>query len=81
MSLTRENISQYFHMPIDQAAKKLKVGLTVLKKQCRDVGIQRWPYRKIISLEKLINDFQVRISMIVTSGLAQHGTFLANIGK
>ncbi|GJW47620.1 RKD1-like protein [Tanacetum coccineum] len=40
--LSRETISEYFYMPIIQAAKELNIGLTMLKKRCRDLGIRRW---------------------------------------
>ena len=60
MSLSKEHISQYFHMPMHQAAEHLNISLTGIKRKCREVGIQRWPYRKLISLQKLINDCQVR---------------------
>ncbi|KAK1433729.1 hypothetical protein QVD17_10644 [Tagetes erecta] len=56
--LTREIISQYFYMPITQAAKELNVGLTLLKKRCRELGIRRWPHRKLMSLQTLINNVQ-----------------------
>lgn len=59
MLLSRETISQYFYMPITQAAKELNVGLTLLKKRCRELGIQRWPHRKLMSLQTLINNVQV----------------------
>ncbi|CAH9090515.1 unnamed protein product, partial [Cuscuta epithymum] len=52
--LCREKISNYFHMPITKAAKELNVGLTLLKKRCRELGIRRWPHRKLISLQTLI---------------------------
>ena len=59
MAISRETMSHYFHLPIDRAAKQLNIGLSVFKKQCREVGIQRWPYRKLKSLQKMISDFQV----------------------
>ena len=52
-------MSQYFHMPISVAAKRLNVGLTVFKKQCREVGIERWPYPELKSLHNMIIAFQV----------------------
>lgn len=58
--LTRKMISEYFYMPITQAARELNVGLTLLKKRCREVGIRRWPHRKLMSLQTLINNVQVR---------------------
>ncbi|XP_061346635.1 protein RKD2-like [Gastrolobium bilobum] len=56
--LSRKTISQYFYMPITQAARKLNVGLTLLKKRCRELGIRRWPHRKLMSLQTLINNVQ-----------------------
>lgn len=57
--ITLHELSQYFHMPITQASKELKVGLTVLKKRCREFGIPRWPHRKMKSLDSLIQNIQV----------------------
>ncbi|CAI9757543.1 unnamed protein product [Fraxinus pennsylvanica] len=54
--LSRETISQYFYMPITQAARELNVGLTLLKKRCRELGIRRWPHRKLMSLQTLIKN-------------------------
>ncbi|KAK9926017.1 hypothetical protein M0R45_023273 [Rubus argutus] len=56
--LSRETISQYFYMPITQAAKELNIGLTLLKKRCRELGIRRWPHRKLTSLQTLIRNIQ-----------------------
>ncbi|XP_010480535.1 PREDICTED: protein RKD1 [Camelina sativa] len=55
-TLSKETISLYFYMPITQAAKELNIGLTLLKKRCRELGIQRWPHRKLMSLQKLISN-------------------------
>ncbi|KAJ0975309.1 hypothetical protein J5N97_017274 [Dioscorea zingiberensis] len=57
-ALTFEDVSRYFYMPITQAAKKLNVGLTLLKKKCRELGIPRWPHRKMKSLQTLIKNVQ-----------------------
>jgi len=54
--ITEEELSRYFHLPSEEACKRLGVGLTVLKRQCRKYGILRWPYRKIKSLDKLIEN-------------------------
>ena len=61
--LSRKTISQYFYMPITQAAKELNVGLTLLKKRCRELGIRRWPHRKLMSLQTLIKNVQVSLSL------------------
>ncbi|CAN4086333.1 unnamed protein product [Withania somnifera] len=54
--LSRDEISKYFYMPITEAAKELNIGLTLLKKRCRDLGIRRWPHRKLMSLQTLIKN-------------------------
>jgi len=56
--ITLNELSRFFHMPITQASKELKVGLTVLKKRCREFGIPRWPHRKMKSLDSLIQNIQ-----------------------
>ncbi|KAI5074354.1 hypothetical protein GOP47_0010315 [Adiantum capillus-veneris] len=56
--ITLHELSQYFSMPINQAAKKLNVGLTVLKKRCREFKIPRWPHRKMKSINCLIDNIK-----------------------
>lgn len=59
--LALADVSKYFDLPIVEASKKLEVGLTVLKKKCREFGIPRWPHRKIKSLDSLIHDLQAEV--------------------
>ncbi|KAL4036224.1 hypothetical protein IC575_004952 [Cucumis melo] len=54
--LSKKVISEYFYMPITRAAKELNVGLTLLKKRCRELGIRRWPHRKLMSIQTLIKN-------------------------
>ncbi|KAJ8751959.1 hypothetical protein K2173_000705 [Erythroxylum novogranatense] len=54
--LEMEEIQKHFGLPITRAAKEMKVGLTALKKRCRELNILRWPHRKIKSLKSLINN-------------------------
>ncbi|KAG5251119.1 RWP-RK domain-containing family protein [Salix suchowensis] len=56
VELELEEIQKHFNKPITQAAREMKVGLTVLKKRCREFRIMRWPHRKIKSLTSLINN-------------------------
>ncbi|XP_059670771.1 protein RKD5 [Cornus florida] len=56
--LSLADIVKYFDLPIIEASKNLKVGVTALKKKCRELGIPRWPHRKIKSLDTLIRDLQ-----------------------
>eukprot|EP00798_Chlamydomonas_sp_ICE-L_P024752 gene24752-10391_t len=43
-------IAKLFHLPIDDACKKLGTCSTKLKKICRQKGLSRWPYRKVRSI-------------------------------
>ena len=54
MEITRERLASYFHLPSELACRELGIGLTVLKRQCRKYGILRWPFRKMKSLDNLI---------------------------
>lgn len=60
-SLSLEELSQYFHLPINEAAEQLGICATVLKKICRNKGVQRWPHRKIKSLNNMIESLQALI--------------------
>ncbi|PWA57645.1 RWP-RK domain-containing protein [Artemisia annua] len=53
--LTMKDLTAYFHIPIEAAAKKVHFCPTVIKKVCRKHGLSRWPYRKICSIEKKIS--------------------------
>eukprot|EP00727_Mastigamoeba_balamuthi_P012890 m51a1_g8223 hypothetical protein (357) ;mRNA; r:108755-110743 len=57
-SITRDQLSLYFHLPIVDVAKKLGICATMLKKVCRRNGIPRWPFRKIKSLDKMISGLE-----------------------
>eukprot|EP00698_Gefionella_okellyi_P001922 TRINITY_DN11785_c0_g1_i1.p1 TRINITY_DN11785_c0_g1~~TRINITY_DN11785_c0_g1_i1.p1 ORF type:complete len:189 (+),score=13.48 TRINITY_DN11785_c0_g1_i1:77-643(+) len=73
--VTMEDISATFHMPIKQAAIHLKVCTTVIKKHCREYGIKRWPFRKILSVQKKINDVPTNIFALGGNGdsIVQNG--------
>ncbi|CAN6938523.1 hypothetical protein HID58_073253 [Brassica napus] len=62
-ALSMETISRYFYMPITQAAMDLDVGLTLLKRRCRELGFRRWPHRKLMSLLALISNVKERQKM------------------
>lgn len=49
-----QRISQYFHLPMNEASAKLGVSRGVLRSYCRELGIPRWPYRPVSSVEKQV---------------------------
>ncbi|KAH7683727.1 RWP-RK domain-containing protein [Dioscorea alata] len=54
--LQLSDLAQYFHLPMTEASKQLKLCSTAIKKICRKYGIIRWPYRKIKSIDKMISN-------------------------
>jgi len=53
-ALTLDCLKCYFGRTLEEAAKELGVCSTVIKNVCRKYGIRRWPYRKIQSINRLI---------------------------
>ncbi|ESR66267.1 hypothetical protein CICLE_v10010497mg [Citrus x clementina] len=45
--LTLRDLMIYFHLPIEEAARRMKLCPTVVKKICRRDGLHRWPHRKV----------------------------------
>ncbi|KAG2495229.1 hypothetical protein HYH03_006503 [Edaphochlamys debaryana] len=56
--ITKMALRKVYHLPINEAAAALNIGVTVLKKYCRKFRVPRWPYRKLQSMGKLIESFQ-----------------------
>ena len=73
-----DELRKYFYMPITRAARELNVGLTVLKKRCRELGIARWPHRKMKSLKSLILNVQVTIDRLLRSATLTLNFFSAH---
>ncbi|KAG2690972.1 hypothetical protein I3760_09G215600 [Carya illinoinensis] len=59
--LTLNELGPYFNLPIEEAAKRLKLCPTVLKKICRRDGMNRWPHRKVKSLQKQISSLRASL--------------------
>jgi len=67
-ALEFEEIMKHFDVPINEAAKQMNVGLTMLKRRCRELNIMRWPHRKLKSLQLLIENVKVMyLDMLVMS--------------
>ncbi|KAI4380284.1 hypothetical protein MLD38_006491 [Melastoma candidum] len=58
------DIAAYFHMPIENASKRLMLCPTVVKKICRRGGVRRWPYRKVKSLDNKIMRLSTKFEML-----------------
>ncbi|CAH9132637.1 unnamed protein product [Cuscuta epithymum] len=67
--LKLKDFAGYLHLPIEEAARRMNICPTVMKKICRRDGLVRWPYRKVRSIQRKIvnkskslsvNDAEVR---------------------
>ncbi|KAH3731470.1 RWP-RK domain-containing protein [Pelomyxa schiedti] len=61
-TVTRDDLKKYFHLPIQVVAGELGVCTTMLKQLCRKHGIQRWPHRKIQSLNNAIAQLETTLN-------------------
>jgi hypothetical protein len=69
---------QVFNLPIEEAAKHLGIGQTMLKHYCRKFGIPRWPYRKRQSVVQLIQSIE-EYSTVRQAGRALVAVFLGRL--
>ncbi|KAL0032241.1 hypothetical protein WJX79_000271 [Trebouxia sp. C0005] len=67
LTLTFLEEGGYFDLPIKEAATKLGLGITTLKRVCRSNGMTRWPFRKRNSLGRLID----RTKQVLDDGTGQ----------
>lgn len=49
-----EKLKEHFHEPMADVARKFGVCTTFFKRICRTYGIKRWPFRKLQSIDKKI---------------------------
>lgn len=49
-TVTIEDLSQHFALSMKEAAVKMGMGVTTLKRICRHLGLQRWPRRELVHL-------------------------------
>ncbi|KAF9687010.1 hypothetical protein SADUNF_Sadunf02G0049400 [Salix dunnii] len=68
-----EAISKHFSLPLSDAANNLGVCVSVLKKICRENGLDRWPYRKYLAGKSIedIRRYAAREKLKALSDLAK----------
>ena len=49
--LTLDEVLKVVHLRLDEAAKKCGLRATAFKKQCRKLGIDKWPSRQVNSVQ------------------------------
>jgi len=51
-----DQLREHFHEPMADVARKFGVCTTFFKRICRTYGIKRWPFRKLQSIQKKIEE-------------------------
>ncbi|KAJ8906652.1 hypothetical protein NDN08_003142 [Rhodosorus marinus] len=54
-------LRDYFHLPRAEAARRLRISVTLLKRRCRRAGISRWPYRKIRAIRERMSKLEGKL--------------------
>lgn len=66
--LTFDDLKPYFNMPLYEAAARLKLCGTVLKRVSRRCGIPTWPFRQVCLLLRFLPSFAHRDSRGIING-------------
>lgn len=82
-SIKFESFSLHFDMPLKAAAEKFGVRATAFKKRCRAIGIRHWPYRKVRSLKRSIQELTrcKENGSITEKQRFQHQTYKRDLDK
>ncbi|KAL3669272.1 hypothetical protein V7S43_005653 [Phytophthora oleae] len=78
-----EAFSLHFHLPLKVAAEKFGVRATAFKKRCRAIGIRHWPYRKVRSLKRSLQELNrcKEQGPLSEKQQAQYATFKRQLDK
>ena len=59
--LNFEDVASLFSLPLNEAADRLGVCKSHLKKECRKLGLSRWPGRQLRKLDRKISDLHLTV--------------------
>lgn len=60
--ITLDVLRAHFHQPIQTVATEFGMCVTRLKKLCRARGIERWPQRKVLSLNNMVRQLRAALA-------------------
>eukprot|EP00658_Telonema_sp_P-2_P041078 TRINITY_DN29379_c0_g1_i1.p1 TRINITY_DN29379_c0_g1~~TRINITY_DN29379_c0_g1_i1.p1 ORF type:complete len:267 (+),score=64.84 TRINITY_DN29379_c0_g1_i1:94-894(+) len=63
-----DQLQRQFHRPLNEAAQRLGVCATILKRLARKHGISKWPYRKLKSLHGQLTSLESRVHVTRYAG-------------
>ncbi|CAG9464217.1 unnamed protein product [Pedinophyceae sp. YPF-701] len=79
--LSLEFLQPYFNLTASGAASAMGVGLTALKRRCRELGILTWPNRKLQSIRSLIREIEARIALAKQNGVGEKDSGMVKLNE
>ncbi|KAF2563884.1 hypothetical protein F2Q70_00014374 [Brassica cretica] len=68
-SLTVKDMSELWDLPIEEAARRLRICTTAVKNICRRGEVYRWPRRKLTSLREKVAALKIVVSQSTDAGV------------
>jgi len=69
IELSFEEVARHFELPLTQAAERLNVCATLVKRICRKNGVGRWPYRKLTAKDQ--SAFHKKRQLMAANAMAE----------
>ncbi|CAG9464927.1 unnamed protein product [Pedinophyceae sp. YPF-701] len=79
--LSLEFLQPYFNLTAEAAASAMGVRLSALKLRCRELGIPRWPNRKLQSIRPLIREIEARIELAKQNGVGEKDSGMVELNE
>lgn len=64
-TITIEDLAPHFHVSLRDAASRMGISVTTLKRACRRLGLQRWPRRELASRAQEISNAAAQVAAAV----------------
>eukprot|EP00277_Geminigera_cryophila_P003238 CAMPEP_0179421502 /NCGR_PEP_ID=MMETSP0799-20121207/9822_1 /TAXON_ID=46947 /ORGANISM="Geminigera cryophila, Strain CCMP2564" /LENGTH=572 /DNA_ID=CAMNT_0021195357 /DNA_START=82 /DNA_END=1800 /DNA_ORIENTATION=+ len=61
VTLSADSLRTYFNLPLVDAARKMGICATAIKKVCRKMGIRRWPFQALKPIERRLQTLQEKV--------------------
>ena len=70
-TITIEDLAPHFHVSLRDAASRMGISVTTLKRACRRLGLQRWPRRELASRAQEVSAAAAQVAAAVAANTAQ----------
>jgi len=70
-----DDLRPHFHLPLKEAAEKLDLTLTVMKRTVRSLGYGKWPYRLLASVQHCLDQVELELGAWTSTPVARSTAF------